>query len=74
MDILVARMPDAVFVIQEIVMHPAGGSGAPKIRQVLDPGALKAGIRREIRVVGIIPRDGRAVARSDAIAGVGEPL
>src|SRR4051812_19449915 len=78
MNVAMGAMPDAMFVIHEVIANTAVGGIAPNIGEVSQPGLLKADIGREVGVQHVVAGDEpigvRAGVGANAVAGDGEPL
>src|ERR1700680_2013750 len=74
MDVAMRGMPDAVLVIEDVILLPAVARQAPRAHDVLDPALLVQRTILHIGVIRIVPADRLVGGLQNSVSSVGEPL
>src|SRR6185295_3279080 len=69
-DVAVGGEPEARLVVEDVVAHAARARGPPARDHVLDEPLLEGRAGGHVRVVWVVPGDGRAVRSAHTVAGI----
>src|SRR5512138_3508013 len=74
MNVAMRLVPDAVLVVEQVILKAAARCRTERADEVLHPALLQRHAVRRIGVVRIVPRDLRVGPLLDAVARSGIPL